>query len=141
MSKITTHTTEFERPDLLKAALDLMGAHYQEQAPIPGAYSYQEVDFAIDGTSFGYFRGIGYAFNPKSSRLERKMDDMDLVWSPSLKQDVPCPEVADFETRLHNHYNLALLTEQLAQGQVDYQHTVLEDGSIIVEVTDYAFGA
>lgn len=140
MSKITTHTTEFERSDLLRAALNQMGAHYREQAPIPGGYSSQAMDFAILGQSFGHYRGIGYTFNRTSGRLERKMDDMDLVWSESQKQDVPIPEIANFETRLHNHYNLALLTEQLAQGQVAFQSTFLEDGTIILDVTDYTFG-
>ncbi len=139
MSKITTHATEFERPELLKAALDLMRVKYHERTPIPGAYG-RAVDFAIEGENFGHYRGIGYTFNSTSGHLERQMDDMDLVWSESQKQDVPIPEIADFETRLHNHYNLALLTEQLAQGQVDYQPTFLEDGTIILEVTDYTFG-
>lgn len=143
MSKITTHQTEFERPDLLRAALASMGAVYRENAPIPGAYSAAPVDFAISGESFGRYRGIGYTFDQKAGRLVRKMDDMDLVrvrgegggWTY-----VPRPEIAEFETRLHDHYNLALVMERLAQGCADVQQTALEDGTIILDVTEHAYG-
>lgn len=139
MSKITTHLTQFERPDLFKAALDSMGVPYQEQAPIPNNPWFRgRADFAIDGQAFGMYRGLGYTFNSQTGSLYRQMDHMDMSYEHG--QEMAPEAIRQFETELHNHYNLALMMEMLAQGNLEVQQTVLEDGSIVLDVNDHNFG-
>lgn len=68
------------------------------------------------------------------------MDAMDLRRT-GPGQYTPITAIAGFGSRLRDRYDLALAMEMPAQGRVDGQQTVLEDESIILDVTDYAFGA
>ncbi len=123
MSVKAVHTTQFTDIELMKRALQMMGAQYEEDQTV-STFVRERCPIVVPSCVTGTY-SVGYKFNTETGVADRITDHM-----------ADTSKAAEFEWRLMMHYNLAYVTEQLAQGGLDAQIEIVSqtEDEIVVEI-------